>query len=287
MNLRVVRKKIKAVNNVKKITQAMEMVSAIKMKKNQQIATQAKPYQEFLENSINNIINSVDKNVSELLKPNIKSLNKNLVVLVSSNKGLCGGFNINLIRHLLKTSDYKNTDILSLGKKGASLANNVGYKIIADFSSNNMLENVSPIFSYALEQYLKGLYSNVTLFYNSFESLIKYIPTSYTLLPLTYRTQVQNQEIREFIKTYLIEPDPEEIMHSLLINYLEEKIRFSIIQTQAGEHSARMIAMKNATDNATDVLFNLTLLRNKLRQQKITLELLDIITSKELIESKN
>jgi F-type H+-transporting ATPase subunit gamma len=138
-----------------------------------------------------------------------------------------------------------------------------------------------------LEQYLKGLYSNVTLFYNSFESLIKYIPTSYTLLPLTYRTQVQNQEIREFIKTYLIEPDPEEIMHSLLINYLEEKIRFSIIQTQAGEHSARMIAMKNATDNATDVLFNLTLLRNKLRQQKITLELLDIITSKELIESKN
>jgi len=284
MNIRNLSKKIKAVNNVKKITQAMEMVSAIKMRKFQQTAIDAKPYQEFLDNSINNIVGGLEKNISKLLIPPVKSLNKTLAVLISSNKGLCAGFNINLIRYLSKNSDYKNTDVMTIGKKGASLANSIGYKIIADFSSLDSLENVSALFDFAVNQYEKGLYNKVVLFYNTFESFLRYVPTSYVLLPFSYEIKEKETDIKHFAKTYLIEPDPQEIIHSLLLNYLEEKIRFSIIQTQAGEHSARMIAMKNATDNAVDVLLNLTLLKNKLRQQKITYELLDMIVSKESVE---
>ena len=283
MNLRIVRKKIKSVDNVKKITKAMELVSAVKMKKFNQLAEESTPYQEFLKKGIQNIVFSTEKNISSLLETPKNSLDRELAILISTNKGLCGAFNISLARFLLKNTNNK-TDIVTIGKKGASLGSSLGFKNIADFSSTDPFENISALFEFVYEQFIQGKYRIIRLFYNSFISVLKYQSVFDTLLPVKFdEKDFENQE-QNLFKNYLIEPSAEEIMHSLLLNYIEQKIRFAVIQTQAGEHSARMMAMQNATMNATDILLNLKLLGNKLIQEKITNELLDMITAKESVE---
>lgn len=281
MNLRSVRKKTRSVTNVQKITQAMQLVSAFKMRKAQEIALEAKPYQEFLTKSIRRFTYKLQANISPLLSSKLGSQKKRMIILVSTNKGLCGSFNFNLIRTIVKSEELKYSDFVVVGKRGASLINSFGGKILADFSSNLPLESVSAVFTYALEKYLAGEYSEVSVYFNKFISTLRYEPTQEKLLPFQANAQIEPQE-EKF--QYSVEPEPEEIVDSLLRNYVEEKIRSAIVESEAGEHSARMIAMKNATDNAIDVIASLTSLGNKLRQQKITYELLDMITAKESVE---
>lgn len=286
MNIRIVRKKIKSVHNVKKITKAMELVSAVKMKKFQQLAEESAPYQLFLEKGIRNIVSNLEKNISSLLESPLKSQDKELAILISSNKGLCGAFNISLIRFLIKNTTNK-TDIVTIGKKGASLSSSLGFKVIADFSSLDPFENISALFEFVYSQFIEGNYNKIKLFYNSYISVFRHEPVTDILLPVKFDEEKDESEVQDFYKNYVIEPSAEEILHSLLLNYIEQKIRYAVTQTQAGEHSARMIAMQNATNNASDILLNLTLLRNRLRQEKITNELLDMITAKESVESNN
>lgn len=281
MNLRNVRKKTRSVINVKKITQAMQLVSAVKMRKAQEIALEAKPYQEFLTKSIQRFTYKLQANISPLLSPKLSAVKRKLIILISTNKGLCGAFNFNLIRSIVRNEELRSVDFVVVGKRGASLINSFGGKILADFSSNLPLDNVSAVFSYALEKYLSEEYSEVAVYFNKFISTLRYEPTQEKLLPFQASARLEPQEVRF---QYSVEPDPEEIVDSLLRNYVEEKIRSAIVESEAGEHSARMIAMKNATDNAVDVIASLTSLGNKLRQQKITYELLDMITAKESVE---
>ena len=286
MNIRIVRKKIKSVDNVKKITKAMELVSAVKMKKFHQLAEESTPYQMFLEKGIRNIVLNIEKYISSLLEPRLGTQDKELAILISTNKGLCGAFNISLARFLIKNTTNK-TEIVTIGKKGANLSNSLGFKVIADFSSIDPFENVSALFEFVYSQFIEGKYNKIKLFYNSYVSVIQYQPIVETLLPVKFDEKKIESEVQDFYKNYVIEPSAEEIMHSLLLSYIEQKIRFAVVQTQAGEHSARMIAMQNATNNASDILLSLTQLRNKLRQEKITNELLDMITAKESVESNN
>ncbi len=281
MNIRQVRQKIRSVSNVKKITQAMELVSAIKMRKAQTTALEGKPYQDFLEKSIKKFIRKVDPRLSLLLSiPQTSSMRK-LIIFITSNKGLCGAFNINLTRFLGRSVNLMEADFITIGRKGAQILNQLKAKILADFSSSPQQENVSAAFNLALSEFLGGAYSEVLVFYNKFISSLRYLPTEEKLLPITLEVE---QEIEMPKEDYLVEPSPEEVVDPLLRNFIEEKIRFALIESEAGEHSARMIAMKNATDNAADVVNNLTLLRNELRQQKITYELLDMLTARESVE---
>lgn len=280
MNFRQVRKKIKSISNVKKITQAMQLVSAVKMKKAQQKAQEAVYYNQFLEKSIRKFIPKVDKTVSKLLsRP--QTAEKKLVIFISTNKGLCGAFNFNLLRLLLKKDGIKNSDFVTFGKKGALLLSQLGGRIEADFSSDYEADKATAVMDFCLELYLEGRYSEISLYYNKFVSALRSDPVEEVLLPITNLDKV---DIKEFSEDYLVEPPAEEIIDTILKNYIEEKLRFAILQSEAGEHSARMLAMKNATDNANELILNLTLLGNKLRQQKITYELLDMITAKESVE---
>ncbi|MBI2049759.1 F0F1 ATP synthase subunit gamma [Candidatus Roizmanbacteria bacterium] len=149
MNIRVVRNKIKSVTNVKKITQAMQLVSAIKMKKAQIVATEGKPYQEFVEKSIRRFTQKIDPKLSPLLIN--KEGGETLFLLISSNKGLCGAFNVNLFRFILQNYNLRNKNIVTIGKKGAILARHLGANIVADFSASNSQESVSAVFSFILE----------------------------------------------------------------------------------------------------------------------------------------
>ncbi|EKE13746.1 MAG: ATP synthase gamma chain, partial [uncultured bacterium] len=151
--------------------------------------------------------------------------------------------------------------------------------IMADYSSNIPLNNVSALFEFALNKYLDKTYKKIDLYHNQFVSTIQSIPVVTTLLPI--KMELGQEKTSE----YLIEPSPKKIIDSLLRSFVEEKLRFALIQSEAGEHSLRMMAMKNATDNATDVIYNLTMVRNKIRQEKITSELLDMVTAKESVES--
>jgi len=284
MNLRQVRKKTKSVTNVKKITRSMQLVSAIKMKRAQQAAIEAKPYQEHLETIITKVMYKKSESISPLLtKPKIDK--KKLTVIISANKGLCGSFNIDLLRFLIKNPDNLKTDYIIVGKKAASFVSKVGSTILADFSNNQPLGNVSAIFTMIMTSFLSGEYSKVSIIYNSFISTLKTETVEFILLPFSLSSGFKKTNIEKLQNEYIIEPNPNLIIDSLLKSYLEDKIRNCIIQSEAGEHSARMIAMKNATDNANDVIYNLTLLGNKLRQEKITNELLDMITAKESVGS--
>lgn len=285
MNLRQTRKKIKSVTNVKKITNAMEMISAIKMKKAQAEALEGRPYDEEIKKIISKIMPKVESKFSPLLveKENLP-VKKRLALVVASNKGLCGGFNINLFRFINQNTDFANTDFIITGKKAVYLSR-LGANIIADFSANNPMSNVSAIFNMALEKYLNEGYFEIVLFYNKFISVLKTEPTMTRILPV--KIEVPQAEVKDSKepKDYLIEPAPEEIVDSLLRSYVQEAIKNSIIESEASEHSSRMISMKNATDNATHVIYNLTMLRNKIRQENITNELLDMISAKASVDA--
>ncbi len=285
MNIRQARKKIKSVANVRKITKAMQLVSAIKMKKAQAIALEGKPYREHLEEIINKVIAKLEVGYSQLLQPKLdKEKKRDCAIVIASNKGLCGGFNINLFRFIIKNTDINQTDFVVIGKKAGILAK-FGARIVADYSSNTPLNNVSALFNFSLTNFLNETYDNIFLFYNKFISILRVEPVKSLLLPLKLDFPKDKEILKERALEYLIEPNPAEIINPLLHSFIEDKIQNAIIQNDAGEHSSRMIAMKNATENANDVIYNLTMLKNKLRQEKITSELLDMVTAKESVEA--
>ncbi|OGK29364.1 ATP synthase F1 subunit gamma [Candidatus Roizmanbacteria bacterium RIFCSPHIGHO2_02_FULL_40_9] len=294
MNFRQVRKKIKTVENVKKITNAMQMVSAVKMKKAQKLALEGREYRSMLDAVLQKIIS----NTSDLKGKNIPWLaqyesDKSLYIVISSNKGLCGAFHAYLLRFVLENINEKKDEFITVGNKGSQFLGLIGATVIADFSQNlPFIDSVSSIFSLIQEKYITGSYKNVYLIYNKFVSSFKFEPTKVTLLPISEITSLeggeQTKEAKELSKSdYLIEPSVDEILLPLINDYLREKIRSAISDSEASEHSARMMAMKSATDNATELVFTLTLLRNKLRQSQITGELLDMVAAKTSSESSN
>jgi F-type H+-transporting ATPase subunit gamma len=285
MNIRQVRKKIKSVTNVKKITKAMQLVAAVKMRKAQQMVIEGQPYRQLLEEMINRLLVKVNVNYSPLLQLEINSeVKRELVLFLSSNKGLCGAFNVNLFRFLVEEKEIDNKDFICVGKKGGAFIAKLGGKVIADFSQRDPLIQISAISNLILEKYFSQQYYQVSLIYNQFISTLKFITKKEILLPMKNKFK-QNNNMPQSQTEYLIEPSAKEILEPVLNSYFEEKIRAAVINSIAVEESSRMIAMKNATDNANDVIYNLTLLGNKLRQQKITYELLDMVTAKESVEN--
>lgn len=278
MNLREVRKKVKSIKNVKKITKAMQLVSAVKMRKAQQAEMESRPYREGLMNIIKKIVVNIDPSTSVLLNTQKTNTERDLVILISSNKGLAGPFNVNLFRFMFKHKmDFKNTDFLTLGSKGAQFAARMGGTIKADFSSGHPLTEVSAVFTYAVDKFLAGEYKSVSVIYNKFISAMRSEVLQETLLP--FKLDLTTEKDTKPDIEYVVEPAPEEIIDHLLRNYIEDRVRGGVISSEAVEHSARMMAMKTATDNASEVIESLTRVGNKLRQAKITNELLDMVTA--------
>lgn len=263
----------------------MQLVSAVKMKKAQQVEVDGRPYRDHLSEILGRVMPGIDLTGSVLTNAKTTDSNKTLVIMISSNKGLCGAFNVSLFRFILKNLDVKKSDFITVGKKGASFVSRTAKSVVADYSVAKPLYEVPAIFQLALDKFLRGEYSRIQLVYNKFISTLRFETTMETLLPFEYKFEAQDEKNKISISNnYLVEPSSEEIVDQLLQSYIEEKIRGAIISSEAVEHSARMIAMKNATDNANDVIYNFTLLGNKLRQEKITGELLDMITAKESVE---
>jgi F-type H+-transporting ATPase subunit gamma len=284
MNLRQLKSKIKSIQNVGQITKAMQLVSAVKMKKAQQKAISGKPYREALEETIVNLLKSTVISESSLTSAsNEKS--KKLAIVISSNKGLCGVFNFNLFRYINKKIEkIDDYEFIVLGNKAVQFLYHIGGSIIADFSQNSFEESVSAVYKLASERFLNGPNSSVSLFYNRFVSSLVSKSTEKLLLPLD--KEIFEESIKKEGQSddrgneYVVEPSANKVINGLFNFYLESEIRGAIQESQAAEHSARMVAMKSATDNSNDLVEQLTLMRNSIRQEKITNELLDMNTAR-------
>lgn len=280
MNLRIVRKKIKSVKNVKKITKAMQLMSAVKMKKAVSLEVEGRPYRDGLQDLIHTVAPSIDTSFSPLFATQAAPEAHDLVVVISANKGLCGAFHVNILKYLLKHIDLKRTEFVTVGSKGAAQITRFDRDLVADFSIGNPSTQVSAVFDLVLERFLSKKYASVKLLYTQYLSTSRSEVRLETLLPAAPPVTERAASSSETI----VEPDARTLVDALIRSYVEERIRGALLSSQAVEHSARMVAMKNATDNATDVIYSLTLVGNKIRQAKITGELLDMITAKESVE---
>ena len=282
--LKEIRNRISSVSSTMQITNAMKMVSAAKLKKAQESITATLPYSNKLSELVKNISASIDSGESNplFIKRKIRST---LIVVITSNKGLCGGFNSNIIKEVYSISSKygdKKTDLLTIGKKG----NDILKKKFNVISSHNDLYdefsylNVKLIATKIMELYREEVYDEVYLVYNHFKNAATQIITKEKFLPISEST--------DDISTsgdYIFEPNREKILDELIPKTLSIQLFKSISDSIAGEHGARMTAMHKATDNASELRDQLKLTYNKARQTAITNEILEIVGGAEALNA--
>lgn len=284
-SIKLINRRIKSVQNISQITKAMEMVAASKMKKAQEAARMGKPYTDRIYRATIELAKRTSKKYHPLLSDG-NPKGKLLLILISTNKGLCGGLNTNLFRMIHNWSE-QNTDTgyITIGRKGEKFVVRTGKNLIADFSEKiPFITSVPAVSQLIIDIFLRGEYREIWLAYNGFLSALKQIPLKKKILPLSViELEEDNKEITSF-SDFVMEPSIDDILDNLLPHYLENQIRSAIFETEASEHSARMMAMKNATDAALDLIDDLTLIYNKARQEKITYEIADIVTARLAVE---
>lgn len=285
-SIRILRRRIKSAKNIAQITKAMELVAASKMRKAQAAALAGKLYAQKIYEMVTRSSGSVDMSIHPYLtKPQIIT-GKRLVILISTNKGLCGGLNSSLFRFFIKTFPTTTAiDTITIGKKGAETVVRLGGKLLADFSTPPFIDMVPALTELFTKEYLLGHYDGVDIVSSEFKSALVQHPRLKTILPLTISSVDTEQVTKGTQKETqtqesLIEPSKKEVFNALLPHYIENQLRDAILQAEASEHSARMVAMRNATDNALSLIDELTLIYNKERQAKITFEIADLVTAR-------
>ncbi len=290
--LRDIKRRIRSVQGTRKITRAMQMVSAAKMKRAQTMALNNRTYAELAWNLIQNI-----SRTGAFYHPLINvhpSAPKIGIIYLSSNKGLVGGLNTNLLttlKNLEKTEPEIIAEIITYGKKGNFTLSLLKRNVIADFPKLDRTisaEEIYPIAQMIGEMYSSGKYRKIYIIYNQFISTLSQKPVLKQLLPFSESiTEVLAEEDFDPLPTdvqYIFEPDPKDVLEHLLPRILESQIYEAILESDASEHSARMVMMKNATESAGDLVADLTLTYNQLRQNKITTELAEITAGKIALE---
>lgn len=280
-SIRLLRGRIKSVKNIAQITKAMEMVAASKMKKAQNQALSGKLYAQMIYDMVMELGEKTESNIHPLLAKPAVEIGKRLILIMSSNKGLCGSLNTTLFRFILETyPNFSRHDIVSVGKKGAEMTVRTGGHLTADFSeSKSNIETVPALADLAVNGFLAHTYDGVDIVFSEFISALKQVPVRKTILPLSLDSSGEKAAAKDKTE-FLIEPNVSRVFDELLPHYIENQIRDGLLQSEASEHSARMVAMRNATDSAKSRIEDLTLLYNKARQEKITYEISDMVTAR-------
>ena len=279
------RSKIKSVENTKKITKAMEMISVSKMRKAQERMRAARPYSEKIRNIATNLGQANPEYVHPFMKANDgKSVG---YIVVTTDKGLCGGLNTNLFRAMtLKLRDTQTAGktplSVAIGGKGLGFLGRIGAKVVSHVThlgdKPHLDKLIGPV-KVLLDAYIRGEVSAVYLSYNKFISTMRQEPVIEQLLPLS-AAKMQEQSKASGTQhgwDYIYEPDAQAVIDDLLVRYAEALVYQAVAENMASEHSARMVAMKAATDNAGNVIAELKLIYNKTRQAAITKELSEIV----------
>ncbi len=283
-----------AVKNTAKITQAMKMVSAAQLKRAQRAVESARPYSFKMEELLFNLVSNIGEEYTHPLIRNPKEvINVNLIV-VSSDRGLCGSFNTNLFR---TTNDYinntfkqqypnANIHITSVGKKATSFYTKTKLKINKTFSGvfiKLKFDSAKDIINSFKQDFAEGKFDLVLIYYNKFVNVIKQVPTLKQLLPIKPPID-DNIKEKKYKTEYIFEPHQKYILDELLPKYLEVQVWQTLLESNTAENAARMIAMDNATTNAKELMKYLELQFNKARQAKITKEMLEIVGGAEALK---
>ena len=283
---RDIRRRIKSVKNTAQITKAMQMVASSKMRRAQLVALAGRPYAELM----NKVLGSVAAAATDFSHPLMekRSGKQRCVVLVSSDKGLCGALNSNLTREAGKY-EKDTTVFVCAGKKGAQFVSRNKRNLAAEFTYKDspMFAEARAISKFVQDLFLKGEVDSVEVLYTNFISTLVQKPETQPLLPIGELKGVQagveggetSMALEKSGVEFQFEPGPDAVLGALLPHYLNYQIYQILLEAKASEQSSRMVAMKNATDNAMQLIKDLTLEYNKLRQANITKELLEITTA--------
>ncbi|MDO8452094.1 MAG: ATP synthase F1 subunit gamma [bacterium] len=281
-NERRIKRRIKSAKNIAQITRAMQMVAASKMRKAQSAAVSGRPYAEKIKEMVDTFASNIDEAKHPLL--GTSTAGTPLVILISTNKGLLGGLNTSLFRALgvwFPEGALDRCSFVTLGSKGEHFLSMFKRKLIADFSLRfPFSDSIPALTTLVTEGYLRHDWNEVFLVYSNFISALRQEPTRKRLLPIAELTHHADRGSAHTPLEFLVEPSLDEILDPLLFHYLENQIRDAILEGEASEHSARMLAMKSATDNAKELVGALTLEYNKARQEKITYEIADMVTAR-------
>ncbi len=285
--IREFRRRIRSVQNTQQITKAMEMVSAAKLRRAQEAAEASRPYNETLRETLARLA-AVSFDVRHPLLAKREDVRKVGYVAITSDRGLCGAYNTNIIRAVNTAVEEDEreveTGIIAVGRKSRDF-----YRKRAGLDAEfiNLGDNISYADAREIGQYVVNAYENeevdeVHLVYARFINVLKQIPTVTQLLPI--EPPERDEEEKEIVIDYLYEPSADEILLALLPRYIGSQIFNALLESKASEHGARMTAMGNATQNAGEIIDNLTLAMNKARQAAITDEILDIVGGAEALK---
>lgn len=315
VSTRIIKRRIKSIGNTKKITKAMELVSASKMRRAVNAVLGTRPYATLGWETVHELGKVTEAGLHPLLRQP-EEIRKALVILVTSDRGLCGGFNAQMAKRVVEFVRAKGTDVqfefVTIGKKGTDLARRLGWNIVATFtnlSNNPTILDIRPVTTLAVSDFMAGKYDAVYLAYTDFMSSIRQVPNMKQLLPLTRDNLAEQiRPVKEgetalqhvapakpealhltkrgdgYFYEYTFEPTPEIVLDQMLPRLVEVQVYQAVLESSASEHSARMVAMKNASDSARDMIDDLTFTFNQARQATITREIAEISAGKAALE---
>ena len=289
--LQEVRERITSVQNTMQITSAMKMVSAAKLRRAQDAITQMRPYAVKLQGMLANVSASLEQ--GEGVYSEVRDVKRVLIVAITSNRGLCGAFNNNVVK--LTTKAVKACEeageaysVLPLGKKALDAANRLEWPVAEGYgdASTSLFDNLnfahaSDVANEVMTQFANGTYDRVVLAYNQFKNAAVRIPTEEPFLPML---PSEDAEAESTSVDYIFEPNKEEIVERMLPNALRVQMYKALLDSHAAEHGARMTAMHQATDNGGELLRDLRITYNKARQTAITTEILEIVAGSEALD---
>lgn len=289
--LKEIRLRIASVSSTKQITNAMKMVSAAKLRKAQNAITKIRPYAEKLHEILANLSESLDT-TTENIYAQQREQEKILIIVLSSNRGLCGAFNTNAIKKAIQqtTEQYKeqfeNGDIefLAIGKKAAEILGNKDYNIIGEYHElydSLDFQNAAKVAESVMQYFVGNEYDHVELIYNQFKNAAVQVLTVEQFLPIKIK---ESTDKNSYFRDYIFEPSKEYIVQNLIPSSLKIQFYKALLDSHAAEHGARMTAMHKATDNATQLIKDLKLTYNKARQAAITKEILEIVGGAEALK---
>ncbi len=280
-SLRDLRRRIKATKNMMQITKAMKAVSAAKMRKAQESVTSARPYSKRIKGVLGRVAVASGDVKHPLLA--VREPKKAAFVIITADRGLCGGFNSNVIRRAtqeLNTAKVE-VDLVAIGRKGRDFFRRRGFKIAKEYvglAEEVKYATARDIASYVIEKYSAEEYDEVYLIYSQFVNVLVQKPVMVKILPAEPPTEEGSGAEGEAKKApYIFEPSAEAVLTELLPKYIENAIFQGLLETKAGFYSAQMTAMENATKNASDMIDRLTLTMNRARQAQITKEISEIV----------
>ncbi len=286
-NLKEIRNRITSIKSTMQITSAMKMVSAAKLKKAQDAITAMRPYSSKLTELLQNLSATLDSDTGGAYSTQ-REVSKVLLVVVTSNRGLCGGFNSSITKQVIKTVKEKYSDVevdlLAIGKKGGDVLSKQ-FNIVDSKNSiydDLTFDNVAVIAEELMSLYSEGTYDRIEVLYNQFKNAATQIPQVEQFLPIK---PIEGGNAEAVNSDYIFEPSKEEIIEALIPKSLKTQLYKAIRDSFASEHGARMTAMHKATDNATELRDELLLTYNKARQAAITNEILEIVGGAEALKN--